>query len=798
MDEHACRVLEFDQLRDYVMAQAATPFGRDWLAGLGPIPDRRALEEALHAVEEVRGILESDEAPSLTPAPEVRPALARARIQGACLDAVELLRIRDILATVEKLRRFWRERKGHAPITWEIAQRLIPQPALVAKIGDAIGPDGSVLDGASAALGRLRREIRHLRETIVGRLESVLAQPDCRRVITEPIITLRNDRYVIPVRPDFRTCLQGVVQDQSQSGQTLFLEPAPVVGMNNRLRSLEREEAEEVRKILVAITTLVGAVAGPFEENLGVLGALDGTVAKAQLGMALGAATPRITEDGHLILRQARHPFLWLQANARAQDPGRPTAVVPIDIEVGGSFSVLVITGPNTGGKTVALKTVGLLALMVRSGLQIPASADSQVPFYGAIFADIGDEQSIAQSLSTFSSHMTQVVQVLNRANGRSLVLLDELGAGTDPSEGAALGMAILEALQSRGAQVVATTHLESVKAFAAQTAGMQNACVEFDVEALRPLHRVHLGLPGRSYGIEIAGRLGLAGEVLERARGYVSEEGQRLETLLEHLEGERHATAEGRARLEGERRVFEGRAAELAGLERILRAELAALRHEAEARVKEIVAQVRKEGDALIQDLRRGQGTREAARRFQEGIRELGHGAAADLPFGEALPTAEVETPVLAAGWIVHSRRFGQQGRVLSGPSSEGRDGTVEVELPLGRVRLPAVDLVVMQERPPEPAPKPVMLSVEHQARLELDLRGTRVESALETMDKYLDAALVAGLRQVRIIHGKGTGSLRRAVHGALMAHPQVTRFSLADQVEGGRGATVVELSEG
>ncbi|MBI2081879.1 MAG: Smr/MutS family protein, partial [candidate division NC10 bacterium] len=556
---------------------------------------------------------------------------------------------------------------------------------------------------------------------------------------------------------------RGIVQDQSASGQTLFLEPEGVVEQNNRLRLLRQAEEREVRRVLTRLTGLVGTLADAIEETMQALAALDLLVARARLADRWQAARPALVADGRLLLRRARHPLLLEQAG------GSDAAVVPIDLEVGGRFRILVITGPNTGGKTVALKTAGLLVLMALAGLHIPASADSAIPVFDAVLADIGDEQSIAQSLSTFSSHIGQIGRILRQATPRSLVLLDELGAGTDPAEGAALGVALLEALLAQGAAAVATTHLEAVKAHAARTAGMENASVEFDLESLRPLYRLTLGVPGRSFALEIASRLGMPETILTRA---LAADRDAAEAARRQAEGMLAEAAETRERYQT--------------LWSELQREAASLRRKARADAEAAVAAVRREAEGLVERLRTVGADREAVKAFHRDLAEVGRGATEGIaPVPEASPV-----PSLRPGQAVDLPGYRQRGTVLEEVAA---DGTVAIQLPVGKVRVPAAQVRLVA---PEAAAAaaPTVPAVE-ELPLELNLLGARVEEALSRAEQYLDDAFLAGAPRVRIVHGKGTGALRRAIADLLRAHPLVERFALADVTEGGSGVTVVEL---
>ena len=780
MDAHALRVLEFPAVLACLAREAGTPLGQEAAEALGPGTDPAAIAEALDAVAEAREALLTARLP-MDGIHDIREAVAAARVAGACLDPVTLGEIASTLEAARRLRAACAALKGSWPRLKAAAARLTPPGEVLPELRRCLTPDGAVADESSAELTRLRKQVAAQREAILATLHALLQVAAAQGAVTESFVTLRNDRYVIPVTREGRSRVRGIVQDQSASGETLFLEPEGVVEQNTRLRLLRQAEEREVRRVLTRLTGLVGTEADGIEATVQALAALDLLLAKARLADRWGAARPALAADGRLTLRRARHPLLLEQAS-QSDAP-----VVPIDLEVGGRFRVLVITGPNTGGKTVALKTAGLLTLMALAGLHIPASPDSAVPVFDGLFADIGDEQSIAQSLSTFSSHIGQIGRILNQATARSLVLLDELGAGTDPAEGAALAVALLEALLRQGPAVLATTHLEVVKIHAARTAGMENASAEFDLETLRPLYRLSLGVPGRSFALEIASRLGVPAPIVARAREILGPAALTAGDLLTGLASDRQAA-------EASRREAEGLLAEAAeARERYqtlwseLQREAAALRRQARSDAEAAVAAARREAEALVARLRTTGADREAIRAFQQDLADLARRAGE----GVAPPPDAATAPELRPGQAVHLPAYRQRGTVLEEVAA---DGTVAVQLPVGKVRVPAgqVHLVGPEE---EPAAVPATVPAVEELPLELDLLGARVEEAVRRAEQYLDDAFLAGAPRVRIVHGKGTGALRRAIAELLRAHPLVERFSLAEAGEGGSGATVVEL---
>lgn len=835
MDDHALQVLEFDAVRHILASLAASPLGAERAMALGPLTAGEGAEALLDETAEARLFLAAAGAPPLGGVRDIRPALERSRVGGSRLEPAQLLAIAATLEAAEAFRAAFGRSGIGAPRLAATVARLTPPRGLAGEIRRCLTEDGAVRDEASPALARIRQRALSVREEVRTTLLALVADPALQPVIAEPIVTLRNDRYVIPLRQGYRAILPGVVQDQSGSGQTLFVEPLAVVERNNELRTLARDEEEEVGRILVALTGRVRGDLPAIAGTLDALAHLDLACAKAALAERWQATRPRLRGDRRLRLLRARHPLLVEQRlflrqgqgrqhraegtkvaeegrgerereRQREREREREGEVVPIDVVLGEGYTVLVITGPNTGGKTVALKTVGLLALMAQAGLHIPASGDSELPVYRRVFADIGDEQSIAQSLSTFSGHMTQIVKVLEGADGESLVLLDELGAGTDPGEGAALGIAVLEALQTRGASVLASTHLDAIKAFAASHPAIENASVEFDLDSLRPTYKLFIGLPGQSYAIDIAARLGLPPALTQRSRHLLGEKPLQVEALLARLR-------EGEARLADLRATAE-RDAAAAALARARHQELvqeaskglADLRREARHRLERIVAEARRRIESAVASIRAGAGEAEAiraTRREAEAILDLadqGFPASGELAAPEPGLAPEDLRPGLRV-WVAH---LGQMGSVLEPPKS---GGLVEVQLPLGKVRVPLETLFLPgpgrdAESTPLPVP-PVVRRAEEavggEVSSEINLIGATVEEAQARAQRYLDDAFLAGLRRVRIIHGKGSGALRRGIAAMLEGHPLVASFRLADFDEGGTGATIVALeSEG
>jgi DNA mismatch repair protein MutS2 len=795
MDAHSFRVLEFSEVVDRLAAEASSILGRQRAAGLRPSADPDLVARRLAETRECRDLLRQGPMPTLERVTDIREPLQRASIPGVHLTPQELLAIADTLEAALQIRRHLQGAARHLPELTRVAAGLTPPVDVPAEIRRCITPDGAVADDASPVLRRLRADARRTRETVREALQELLQAPHLQPVLAEPIITLRNDRYVIPVTPGYRAQLPGIVQDQSASGQTLFLEPLSVVELNNAIRRLEREAEAEVDRLLGELTCMVRAGGVAIASTVEALADLDLILAKARLADRWQAAEPQVLHEGGLRLLSVRHPLLLEQRRAQGGDRGG-RSVVPIDVTVSPEARVLVITGPNTGGKTVGLKTVGLAALMTQAGLFIPASPDSRLPVYDSVYADIGDQQSIAQDLSTFSAHVVRLRTILLQAGPKSLVLLDEIGAGTDPGEGSALGNAVLEALADRGCHALATTHLDAVKAFVAQDPRMVNAAVEFDLDSLQPLYKLTMGIPGRSFAIDIACRLGIPPTIIQRSRELLGDSGAEVTALLSRLqtqEQQRDAdaaeAARERAAAAASRQAAEGLAAEL-------REQVTAVRARAKRLVADIAAEARRRAEAVVAELSRGGSIREA----REAIRDVGQLAdarLAELPGTNLGPESDAPPAAVEPGQRVFLRHLGQTGTVVSGATSQG---LVEVQLRVGKTRVPLEALTPVpagHAEPPSAGGVTWKAGAGDSLGAEINVIGCTVDEATSRVQRYLEDAALGGLTQVRIIHGKGTGRLRRGIAEFLKTHPLVAGFHLASFEEGGAGATIVDLGE-
>ncbi len=787
-DESTLRALEFAAIGERLAALTAFEPSRELALDLRPVADAAHVGLLQDQTDEAAQLLADQAQASIGGARDIRGALERAA-RGGRLTTDEL---RDIEATLEATARFrdrlkaWRE-----PHLTGVRDELDPAPELGTRIARSIDEAGELLDSASAELAAIRKRLRTAQDRVRERLNAMLRSSQLAGVIGEPIVTVRAGRYVLPIRAEAKGRIKGIVHDQSASGATLFIEPLTVVELNNTWTEATLAEQREEERILDELSAEVEARAESLRASLAAIARADLWSARARLGEAMDAVRPKIADDAAELL-SARHPLLG-------------DAAVPIDLRLGDRFGyrALVVTGPNTGGKTVSLKTLGLLSLMHQAGLRVPAAGGARLPVFRRVMADIGDEQSIAQSLSTFSSHLRNVVRFVEAAGPATLVLLDEVGAGTDPAEGSALAMAIVSRLLEAGAMVAATTHYAELKTFATEHPGVSNAAVEFDVTTLRPTYRLTIGLPGKSQAFAIAERLGLPAEILAAARARISTEHASMEETLAAIARAQEAQAAALQTAEAER-AGAARERDLAreGVARARR-EAAEVLAEARRAADDMLSRAEREVAEVRRELTRqrnlagGRGTASAAA-FDELSRRATRtrNEAPKPPAGIEEPEPE-DAPQPRVGLWGRSRTLGSTGQIVE---ISGRTGRVTLETEGARLVIPAEDVEVVPE--PISGPTPRDLEAEEMRRRAaqrvsptLDLHGERVEAALERLHAYLDDALLAGLESVVIVHGVGTGALRRAVRDALWEHRRVRATRGGRKDEGGEGATVAEF---
>lgn len=712
---------------------------------------------------------------------DIRRPISKAHL-GGILSALELLDISSTLSSGWRLKRFIEniEEEHEIPLLTELVQGIERVQAVDEEISSCINEHGEIVDQASPTLGQIRSQIRMTEGRIKDKLDQIMRSSSYQKMLQENIVSVRGDRYVIPVKQEYRHVFGGMVHDQSASGATLFIEPEAVVQANNQLREWRFKEEREIERILQRLSGMVAEHFEFIKENVSILAELDFIFAKAAYAHSIRATQPKLNSKGYIKLRRARHPLIPIKE------------VVPIELEMGKEYTSLIITGPNTGGKTVTLKTIGLHALMAASGLHIPADEECEMAIFSGIYADIGDEQSIEQNLSTFSGHMTNIVRILNEMDGNSLILLDELGAGTDPTEGAALAIAILDKMYQRGARVVATTHYSELKAFAYNSKNVLNASVEFDVETLRPTYRLLIGVPGRSNAFAIAGRLGLSEEIIEVAKEQVSHEDIKIETMIASLADDRLKAEQDRKRAEELTTEAEAIRFELEKERAKFVEEKNELLVKAEHEARRSVAQARKEAEEIISQLRR------LAQEEQVGIKE--HKLIeAKKRLDESVPTFVKEQKKKSGvrtgfriGDEVRVPSLGQKGEVIADLGNQ----EFQIQMGIMKMNMKAEDLELIKPTKKKEVVTYTRVRLSRDTvRPELDLRGYTIDDAILAIDKYLDDAVMSNLHQVALIHGKGTGALRVGVHNFLKKHRSVQSFRFGGQGEGGLGATIVEL---
>ncbi len=804
------QALEFDRVLLDLQRHCQFSVAAERVLSLGPTADASQVHYLLDVTAEAVGLLEVQHTFSVGGVRDIRAALERASL-GGVLQPHDLLQVLDTVSNARNLRRaFLRMERAddRFPHLAEFIDTIVEFPVLEADIGRAIGERGDVLDSASEALGTIRRDLRRSHARVVERMNRYITSSTHTAALQDLLITTRDGRYVVPVRADRRSQLPGVVHDTSSSGQTLFVEPMDVVELNNRWKELQAAERHEIERILAALSHAVGVAAERLNISIDAVSAIDIALAKARYAAALRATRPTITERGQpdgrrVILHRARHPLL------------DPLMVVPIDMHLDNEQRVLIITGPNTGGKTVSLKTTGLLMLMAQCGLYIPADEGSSTCVVDGVFADIGDEQSIEQNLSTFSSHMVRVISTLRGATEDSLVLLDELGAGTDPQEGAALARALVTTLLERGCFAIATTHYSELKSFAWATPGVQNASVEFNIETLSPTYRLMIGVPGQSNALAIAERLGMPTDVIALARGWLDPELERVDVLLDQIRSLRDE-AEQAAR---DARAMTAAAAQERATARAERIEAEANRvqartealEEIEAELAQARQTVRRIRDTPTQRrpmqpsapptaaANAGTSTTDAADVSPTEARHTLDQAAAAIRRAARRRSRPPVMDTLRVGDTVELRALGGEGEVLrfsdDGTQADIQMGAFKVRQPLATLRrLSKAQASQQSPRRSTPMIPPPSRHVD----MELHLRGQRAAGIDDLLDEYLNDAYLSRLPYVRIVHGKGTGVLREVVHQIVGKHPLVDRWETPPAYEGGDGVTIAYLREG
>lgn len=784
MESRVLQTLEYDKIIALVAEHCTFSAGEDLIKQITPENDYENVVRLLEETDEGLAILRLRGNVPMGGMKDVRPHAKRAQMDGM-LSSVELMEISSTIRASRILRQFIEavieDEDISIPHFVEKMESLPILTDLEREINQSIDENGGVLDSASEKLRSIRQSLRTQESRVRERLESYTRGRNATKMLSDAIVTIRNERYVIPVKSEYRSHYGGVIHDMSASGQTLFIEPDAVVQANNEIRNLKVKEQEEVERILTVLSLSVQAVAHDLFLLVNLLAEADAIFAKAKYGTAHKYTKPAVNNEGYIRLSQARHPLLPIDD------------AVANTIEFGKDVTTIVITGPNTGGKTVTLKTVGLCTLMAQSGLPIPALDGSEIAVFSAVYADIGDEQSIEQSLSTFSSHMVNIVDILQKYDNDSLLLFDELGSGTDPQEGAALAISILDEVHGKGARVMATTHYPELKAYGYNRPGMTNASVEFDVDTLSPTYRLLIGVPGRSNAFEISERLGLSKRIIERANSFTGTDRGEVESMIASLEDSRlrsekdaDATHEILVETEQLKKELED---ELKQLEEMKEN----LEEKAKEKAKSIVETAKQEAEAVISDLRAMRLNASATVKEHELIdarKRLDDARPAEKKKAQA-KAKETSRP-LQAGDEVQVLEYGQKGTLLEKTS----DHNWVVQIGILKMNIKESGLEYVKPRKEkEPVVTTRVRGRSNQVKLELDLRGERYEDAIRRTEKYIDDALLSNYHQVSIIHGKGTGALRQGVQQFLKNHSRVKKYRFGEAGEGGHGVTVVEL---
>lgn len=784
--ERALKTLEYDKVRQQVASYCTSSIGKSAIEELVPQTDFDKVVQLLEEMDEGLSILRVKGNVPMGGIFDVRPSARRAQI-GGMLAAVELMEISSTIRASRILRNFIEDLEADEVIDIpHFISKKEAMPVLTGlqhEINNCIDDNGAVLDSASQTLRSIRQSLRAEEGKVRSKLESLIRGSNAAKMLSDTLVTIRNDRFVIPVKQEYRHHYGGIVHDQSSSGQTLFIEPDSVVQANNEIHRLKMKEQAEIERILLALSAMVQEVASDLFNLVKVLGDIDVILAKGKYGQANKCTMPKMNQDGYIRLIRARHPLLPIES------------AIPNDIEFGKDITAIVITGPNTGGKTVTLKTVGLCTLMAQAGLPVPALDGSELAVFEQLFADIGDEQSIEQSLSTFSSHMVNIVDILQKFDHESLVLFDELGAGTDPQEGAALAISILDEVHGRGARVMATTHYPELKAYGYNRPGVANASVEFDIETLSPTYRLLIGVPGRSNAFEISSRLGLPESIIDRAKGFTGTDRHEVESMIASLEETRRQSEDDAERSHALLLESETLRKELQDKLQAYEERKEALDKKAKEKARKIVDEAKREAEVIIAELREMRKNAdqvvkeheliEARKRLEE---------ATPLEDNKVLKKAaqvKARAQNLVVGDEVKVLSYGQRGTLLEKVSNT----EWVVQMGILKMKISDSDLEYIK---PEKEPVLRTAGVKNRnshVKLELDLRGERYEDAIVRTEKYIDDALLSNYGRVSIIHGVGTGALRQGIQSYLKKHKRVKSFRFGEAGEGGLGVTVVEL---
>ena len=790
MNEKALRILEYPKIIERLTALAGSPPGKALCRELLPSDD---LSQVLRMQRETTAALDriiKKGSVSFSGVTDFRGSIKRLEI-GSTLTAGELLAVSKMLAVCSRVKSWSRSERDEEEedCLEQMFRALEPLTPLHREIDRCILSEEEIADDASPGLKNVRRSMSSTHDRIRSTLAGMV-NGSARSYLQDAVITMRDGRFCLPVKAEHRSSVPGMIHDQSSTGSTLFIEPMAVVKLNNDLKELALQEAKEIEAVLASLSNEAAESADALVSDIDILTELDFIFARAMLSRSYNGFEPDFNQDGIIEIKKGRHPLL------------DPKTVVPVDIRLGERFNLLVISGPNTGGKTVSLKTVGLFTLMGQAGLHIPAAAHSRLALFREVFADIGDEQSIEQSLSTFSSHMTSIVSFWDQADEHSLVLFDELGAGTDPTEGAALAIAILSNLHRRGARTVATTHYSELKVYALSTPGVENACCEFDVNSLRPTYRLLIGVPGKSNAFAISRRLGLPEDVIEEAKNHITQDAERFEDVVSSLEGSRIQTEEARERAKRYERQAEALKEKLERKEQRLEDSREKILAQAREEARDILREAKEYADETIRKVNKlgvSAGSSKDLERERSALREKLQSVEKELgPRKQVRKTKELSADQIRLGDRVKVLSLNLNGTVTTLPDSSGN---VFVQMGILRSKIHFSDLELIDEEPePVTADKKtgagkIRMSKSYSVSAEINLLGKTTDEAVTELDKYLDDACVAHLNTVRVVHGKGTGALRKAVHNYLRRQKRVKSFRLGEFGEGDAGVTIVTL---
>lgn len=786
MDKKSLNVLEFDKIKNMLTNMAVTQGAKALCEKLLPESDKYVIERLLKETGEAESLVIKKGNPPLSPVGEIKASVMRAEA-GGTLSAREILNCAHVLRIAGEISSYTDEDdfEENYPAISNICRGIFTDRKTAGKIISAIISEEEMADDASQTLFNIRRKVKSYEAQIRETLNNMIKSSRYALALQDAIVTMRGDRFVIPVKSENRSLVPGIVHDSSSSGATVFVEPMQVVEINNKIRECKIQEKEEIEKILQHFSNLIAEDAPGLKRDSDIITSFDFAFAKGKLSLKMKGVTPIINSDGIVDIKKGRHPLLDSKT------------VVPTDIYLGDRFDTLVITGPNTGGKTVSLKTLGLLTLMAQSGLNIPAQSGSVIAVFENVFADIGDEQSIEQSLSTFSAHMVNIVRILKKADYSSLVLFDELGAGTDPVEGAALAVAILERMKEVGAKTAATTHYSEIKLYALETDRVENAACEFDVTTLRPTYKLLIGVPGKSNAFAISKRLGLSDDIIDRAKSLVDGESAKFEDVISSLE-ETRRVAEIELEEAQEARIQTEKAKERAEKEKAsIEKQKEKILRDARENAKRIYEEAKREADEIIKEMRKGAKDAhkldEERQKIKKGLGKVEDKLGEDV-FKQKNPPIDPSKLLLGQSVMVTS--MGQTGNVLTLPD---KNGNLTVQTGILKINVNISQLKLVQEEKTEKKQKGRIsgqsLNKTINIKSEIDLRGFMVDEGLIELDKYLDDAVLSGLDSVRIIHGKGTGALRGAIWEFLRRHHHAKSFRQGAFGEGDMGVTVVEL---